>query len=274
LSLQPPFKIGSAFALAFRLIGQNWRKLLWLYIVLMMVPHTLMGELADQPGELLFGFFNGQSGDGAGALPNITGYLWDIPTALFYAAALATMLRPDMPPWHGTARALPTTLLALVVPSVLIALLTALPGLLVTDGASLSTSLFWALQILTYLYYFMYAAVAILLFVSCAAATTRFNVLHAIRRSFHLVKPFWFRIMVLAFFIGLCEVASRLGEQMLLRSFDTPDATVVDWATTVIQETLRSGYRVLAAALEVAAFVLLVTYHEGPPPAETAAVFD
>jgi hypothetical protein len=274
VTTQQPFKIGSAFALASNLLARDWRKLLWLYGVLLLVPHVLLGELSDHEGELLFGLFNGRFGGEADTLPNLIGYVWDIPTAVFYAAALATMLKPNVPPWHGTARALPTTLLALVLPTALFAAFAVLPAMLLKGTTTPSAWMFITLQIATYALYVVYFIMAILLFVACAAATTQFSVVHAIRRSIMLVKPFWFRILVLALFIGICEIASNYGEQVLLRNYETPDATLMDWITTCLQEVLRGGYRIVAAALEVAAFVLLVTYRDGPPPAETAAVFD
>jgi hypothetical protein len=274
LTTKNSFRIGSCFALALRLLRRHWRKLLWLYAVLMLVPHVILGELSDTESEPLFGLFNGRFGDTDSMGQQLLGYSWDIPTALFYASALATMLFPDAKPWRTAIRTLPTIVLGLTGPAAIFAGLSGLTMLLLTNTNGLTPVLLLALQIANYVLYALYFVLAVYLFIACAAATERPNPLQAAARSYGLVRPSWFRVLILAAFVGLCSMAAQYGERVLLETFQTPDGTAFDWMTTVIQEILRSGYRFFEVALEVAACQLLVLEREGPSPATTAAVFD
>jgi hypothetical protein len=268
LSTAIPFKIGSTIALAWRLLRQHWRKLVWLYVVFLLVPHVLLGELSDTEREPLFGFFSGPIGNEVGLAARLTGYIWEIPTALFYATALASLMMPDQRPWRGAARAFLTTGLALVAPAALQAVLLSLASQRYTLSLPVPVIAFALLG------YLLFGMLAILFFVACASATTRFSPTGSISHSFKLVRPYWFRVLVLAGILAIFALLSQFGETLLLQNFQTPDGTAVDWLTTVLQEIVRTGYRLFTVALEVAAFQSLTLFRDGPPPAVTASVFD
>jgi hypothetical protein len=258
------FRIGAAFRLAFGLLRQNWRKLLWIYTVFLLIPGVVLGELGDEPGEPLFGLF----GEGVpffdGAAGTLFTYFYQLPTAVFLSFALAALLAPDGKPWAGGMRAVVTVfLLQLAAPAM---------GILEQELAAKMpvAAMYYAVLLLSVLLTF---AIGVITFVAPAVATTRFNPAFALGRSVSLVLPFWFRVTVLAATVAVLQTLAKSAEDWLQTTYQTPDATAMDWVTTVLQETIRSGYLIFAVALIAAASVLLHRAREGPTVTETADVF-
>ncbi len=265
LSSRDGLKIGSTFALAWQLLRAHGVKIIWLYVVCLLVPGVILGELGDTPSDALFSLFNNErlvtlSG---GLAP--FGYLYQFPVTLFMAFALATLVRAPERPWRGALRAYLTIFLLLLAPFAFNMLAgkiwPALPSMVMNFALQL---LFWLLMV----------CVSLFTFVAPAVATSAANPAQAISQSIALVWPHWFRTLIFVACIAGLGVVSEYAEQWLLTTYTTPDGSLLDWSTTVIQEMIRSGYFIFSTALVAATYLLLVRAREGPPAIETAAVFD
>jgi hypothetical protein len=262
---QQSFKIGNVIRLTGQLVRHNWRKLLWLYVIFLLVPGVILGELGDTYGEFLYDISNSTVSFFDTSLDIFVIYAYQIPTALFFGFSISTLLNPRRKPQHVGLRAFLTILLLQLVPIALTILSQKI--------------LFWMPELA-----FIYAVqVAFLLFnliisvftyVAPAVATTKWNPATAIGKSLTLVWPHWFRVLLFVLLTNIFVEVSRKSEEWLLLSFQTQDGTALDWLTTILQELIRSGHLVLSVALLAAVFSALKRSQEGAPAAETATIFD
>lgn len=260
-----PFRIGSAFALVFRLLRLHWRKLLWLYVVFLLIPGVVLGELGDTPGDPLYRLFSDPSFIPFDGATSIFAYLYQMPTALFFSLAVAALLAPDQAPWAGGMRAFPTTFLLVLIP----AAMTILAATVMQEMPSIPM-----IYVAQLLFWLGTALLNLFLFVAPAVATSRFSLSHALGRSVSLVRPAWLRVLVFVVVIAILSSLAGIAEDWLLASYQTPDGSLADWLTTILQECIRSGYQIISAALVAAVYTLLLRAREGPPATETVAVFD
>jgi hypothetical protein len=259
------FKIGTALRLTGQLLRRHWRKLIWLYVVFLLVPGVILGELGDTPDEPLYGFFNTDEGLFVSGMGTFFLYAYQIPMALFIAFALSTMLSAAHKPWRGGVSAFLTVLLLLLVPLAVSILSQKVMSWMPT------LPLLYAVEVTFMLLSVM---IGVFTYVAPAVATTNWNTATAIGRSLTLVWPSWFRVLLFVLLTLIFVYLASFAEEWLLLSYQTPDGTAMDWLTTVLQEVIRSGHMLLSVTLLAAVFVGLQRAQDGPTATETASVFD
>jgi hypothetical protein len=262
---QYAFKIGIALRLTGQLLRQNWHKLIWLYVVFLLVPGVVLGELGDTAGEPLYGFFNSNEGLIESGLGMIFIYAYQIPTALFFAFALSALLNRAQKPWRGGVSAFLTILLLQLVPFAVSILSQKVMSMMPT------MVLIYAVQVTFML---LSVVISVFTYVAPAVATTKWNPAITIGRSLTLVWPHWFRVLLFVLLTIIVVVLAGMAEEWLLSTYQTADGTAMDWLTTVLQELIRSGYMILSVALITAVFLGLQRAQDGPTATETASVFD
>jgi hypothetical protein len=258
--IKPEFHLGGLATNSLRLLNDNWRRVLWIYVSIALVPRVLLGEMVDEPTDWLFPIL----GPLFNKFPEkIVTMFFSLPQWVFFGALTAALVPQHQKQGNSTMRSLSVCFTILILlyayQYLFVTVIAGAPGAQIESGLVFVVLIFFAISL-----FFIFPAVA---------AVTQ----HPKRWPYELwrlTSGVRWKLLVIPLVLGLLAIISQETEEWFLKLLKIPDGTALDWATTFIQEIISSAYLILAVAVGVSAHDMLKRRQDGAPLAETAAVFD